>query len=117
MRRAMDRSGIYNDIRDVLVFEELTLTALRQKDGTAFIKCLLEREKVCGRLAGLSARLGSDVAQRFYSNETRVIERLEEERSKLLMEIDNYSQKRRAVRKYSPKFPLPTHPSFFCLKK
>lgn len=113
----MDRSGTYKDIRDVLVFEELTLTALRQKDGTAFIKCLLEREKVCGRLAGLSSRLGSDVAQRFYDNETRVIERLEEERSKLLMEIDNYSQGRRAIRSYRPKFPLPPVSSYFSVKK
>jgi hypothetical protein len=47
----------------------------------------------------------------------RVIERLEEERSKLLSEIERYSESRRALRSYSPKFPLPPVAALFSVKK
>lgn len=103
--------------RDIILFEELTVAALGQENGAAFVKCLLKREKVCARLAASSAGLDSDVAGRFYTNEMKIIERLEKERARLMMEIDLYSQNRRALRSYSPKFPLPPAPSFFSLKK
>ncbi|MDD3845741.1 MAG: hypothetical protein PHC90_05200 [Syntrophorhabdaceae bacterium] len=103
--------------RDIIYFEGMTLAALGQEDGAAFIRCLLEREKVCGRLAASSKELDADAAERFYNNETRVVERLEEERLKLLMEIGQYSQNRRALRSYSPKFPLPPVPFIFSVEK
>lgn len=99
--------------RDLIYFEGMTLAALDQEDSAAFIKCLLMREKVLDGLAALSTVLDVGIAERFCSNETKVIERLEEERSKLLVEIEQYSQNRRAVRSYSPKFPLPPTRSFF----
>jgi len=64
-----------------------------------------------------STVIDAEVAERFCANEMKVIERLEEERSKLLVEIDSYAQSRRAVRSYSPKFPLPPAPTFFSFKK
>jgi len=106
-----------NGERDIILFEELTVAALGQENGDAFIKCLLKREKVCARLAASSAGIDSDVAGRFYANEMEVIERLEKERVRLMTEIDLYSQNRRAMRSYSPKFPLPPAPSFFSVKK
>jgi len=77
----------------------------------------LEREKISARLTASSHGLDADVAGRFYINEVQVIERLEKERTKLMMEIDRYSQKRRAMRSYSPTFPFPPAPSFSSLKK
>ncbi len=103
--------------RDIILFEEMTLAALDQENGAAFIQSLLEREKVSARLAASSPGLDADVAGRFYINEVQVIERLEKERTKLMMEIDRYSQNRRAMRSYSPTFPFPPAPSFFSLKK
>ncbi len=105
------------DEKDIIFFEGMTLAALEQEDGAAFVACLLRREKVCERLAASSAHLDADVAERFCGNEMRVIERLEEERSRLLREIDRYSQNRRALRSYDPKFPLPPVPVFFSVKK
>ena len=103
--------------RDLIYFEGMTLAALGEEDGSAFVKCLLMREKVRERLASSSTDLDADVAGRFYNNETRIIERLEAERSKLLVEIEQYSQSRRALRSYSPKYPLPPSPLFFSVKK
>jgi len=105
------------DERDLVYFEGMTLAALDQEDGAAFIQCLLMREKVCERMTASSAGLDADTAERLRANETRVIERLEEERSKLLKEIERYSEVRRALRSYSPKFPLPPAPAFFSFKK
>jgi len=109
----MCRTKKHIDTADVILFEGLTVAALEQDDGAAFIGRLLEREKVSGRLAGSSGILDGDLAERFYLNEVRVIERLEGERTRLMAEIDIYSQNQRAVRSYSPKFPLPPTPSFF----
>jgi len=103
--------------RDIIFFEGMTLAALEQEDGVAFIECLLKRQEVCERLALSSTVIDAEVAERFCANEMKVIERLEEERSKLLVEIDSYAQSRRAVRSYSPKFPLPPAPTFFSFKK
>ncbi len=103
--------------RDIILFEEMTLAALDRENGAAFIQGLLEREKVSARLAACSPGLDIDVAGRFYINEVRVIERLEKERTKLMTEIDRYSQNLRAMRSYSPSFPFPPAPSFFSLKK
>ena len=103
--------------RDIILFEEMTLAALDQENDAAFIESLLKRERVSARLAASSPGLDSDVAGRFYVNEVQVIERLEKERTKLMMEIDRYSQNLRAMRSYSPTFPFPPAPSFFSLKK
>lgn len=103
--------------RDIIFFEGMTLAALEQEDGAAFIECLLKRQEVCERLALSSTVIDAEVAERFCGNEMRVIERLEEERSKLLAEIERYSESQRALRSYSPKFPLPPVPAFFSVKK
>jgi len=103
--------------RVIIFFEGITLAALEQEDSAAFIECLLERQEVCERLVLSSTMIDADVAERFCGNEMRVIERLEEERSKLLKEIERYSDNQRALRSYSPKFPLPPVPAFFSLKK
>jgi len=103
--------------RDLIYFEGMTLAALDQEDGAAFIKCLLRREKVCERLTASSSGLDTETAERLCATEMKVIERLEEQRSKLLAEIDRYSQKRRALRSYAPRFPLPPLFPLFSVKK
>ena len=103
--------------RDIIFFEGMTLAALGQEDGAAFVECLLKRQEVCERLASSSVEIDAAVAERFCCNEMRVIERLEEERSKLLSEIERYSESRRALRSYSPKFPLPPVAALFSVKK
>ena len=102
---------------DIVLFEKLTQAALGEEDGEVFIGHLLEREKISCLFAGSSGALGSALAVRFLENELLVIKRLEEERAKLLIEIDHYAQGRRAIRSYSPKFPLPPAVSFFDQKK
>jgi hypothetical protein len=103
--------------RDIILFEEMTLAALDQENDAAFIESLLKRERVSARLAASAPGRDNDVDGRFYVNEMQVIERIEKERTKLMMAIDRYSQNLRAMRSYSPTFPFPPAPSFFSLKK
>lgn len=102
---------------DITLFEKLTRAALGEEDGKAFIGQLLEREKISGLFAGSPCVLDRALAGNLFENELLVIKRLEEERTKLLIEIDLYAQGKRAIRSYSPKFPLPPPLSFFDQKK
>ena len=102
---------------DIILFEELTEAALVEEDGTAFIGFLMQREDVARRFTGSPGSIDKMLAERFFENELLIIKRLEEERTKLLIEIDLYAQGQRAIRSYSPKFPLPPTVSFFDQKK
>ncbi len=98
---------------DIVLFEKLTRAALGEEDGEAFIGHLLEREKISGLFAATPCVLDGTLAENLFENELQVIRRLEEERAKLIVEIDIYAQGKRAIRSYSPKFPLPPPLSFF----
>lgn len=102
---------------DIILFEELTETALGEEDGTAFIGFLMQREDLARRFAGSPGLTDRTVAERLFEKEMLVIQRLEEERMKLLVEMDIYSQGRRAMRSYGPKYPLPPPVSFIDHKK
>ncbi|MHB8110151.1 MAG: hypothetical protein ACYDHW_08975 [Syntrophorhabdaceae bacterium] len=99
--------------RDIILFEELTQAALNEPDAASCVSHLLRREQISGRLAEFSQALDQEAADRLYMRETQVIDRLEQERKKLILEIDNYSKQQKAVKSYSSKFPLPPSPQFF----
>lgn len=100
------------DAADIDLFEDLTKKALEESDGGVFINRLIERERFSKRLAESLVVLNGELAERFYDNEVRIIERLEEERMKLMMEIDRHSKIQKARRSYSPRFPLLNGPFF-----
>ena len=101
------------DERDIYLFQKLTQAALNEPDPAACIERLLRREKLSARIAGFSPGMEKDLAERLYSNEMLIIERLETERSKIFVEIDLYARNQKALRSYTSKFPIPPVRPFF----
>lgn len=99
--------------RDIYLFLKLTQTALNEPDPAAFIDQLLRREKISARIAEFPPGIEKEFAERLYSNEILIIERLEEERSKIFVEIDLYAQNQKAHRSYTSRFPIPPVRPFF----
>ena len=94
-------------------FIDLTGNALDEFDTEKFIEILMMREKEKMHVMQEDIHLDEEVINDCVEKETRLMERLEHERSKLFKEIDDLSQSKRAARRYSPKYPFPPLPVFF----
>jgi hypothetical protein len=94
-------------------FIDLTLNALDEADADTFIEILMTREKERMQVMQEDMHLDEEVMKSCIEKETRLMERLEKERSRLFKEMGNLSQSRRAARRYSPKYPFPPMPVFF----
>ncbi|HPH42502.1 MAG TPA: hypothetical protein PLX88_07005 [Syntrophorhabdaceae bacterium] len=92
---------------------ELTRKALDEHDPDKFIDLLMQRKVFLECMMKENDLIDVDEAQNYLLQETDIIERLEEERKKLLKEMDALSQSKKAVKKYSPRFPFPPMPVFF----
>lgn len=92
---------------------ELTKKALDEHDVDKFIDILMQRKVFLEYMMEKNIHIDVDVAEDYILQETNIIERLEGERKKLLCEMDALSQNKKAVKKYSPKFPFPPMPVFF----
>ena len=51
--------------------------------------------------------------QECLETEIAILRRLESERRKLLVEMERLAAKRKAMQRYSPRFPIPSMPVFF----
>jgi hypothetical protein len=94
-------------------FVDLTDKALPEEDGDRFIECLVKREPYSMDLINHRVELNEEEVQRMLDKETKILERLKEERAKLLNEMDRLSKNRRLAKSYSPTFPFPSIPVFF----
>ncbi len=92
---------------------DLSSKAINENNGDKFIKYLLEREGLLGKIVGEDIQADSELILNWLSKELDILSRLEKERTKLLKEMDELSQSRKAIRQYSSKFPLPSMPAFF----
>jgi hypothetical protein len=102
------------DVDDLkLFFANLTDHAMPEKDIDKFIERLLEREPYAMDLINHRVKLSEAEIQDFLSKETIILERLKEERTKLLKEMENLAKSKKASKAYSPKFPFPPMPVFF----
>ena len=93
-------------------FVRLTEEALPEKDGDTFIKILLQREPYGMDLINHRVRIDEREAHEMLAREIEVLERLQEERTKLLKQMDQLSRSRRGARSYASKFPFPSMPVF-----
>jgi hypothetical protein len=93
-------------------FFELTEKALLEDDVDKLIEDLLERNSSVEYLTKNDVDI-SEESEEFLFRETKILERLENERKKLLKDMDELSRNRSVVKAYSPKFPFPPLPVFF----
>ncbi len=95
-----------------LSFASLTDRAAPEEDVDKFIERLLEREPYAMDLINHRIELEEDEIKDYLSKEEKILERLIQERTKLLHEMERFSKARKASKAYSPKFPFPPMPVF-----
>ncbi len=92
---------------------DLSAKALSEKDRGRFISFLQARSDLLARIMGKDIELEEATLRVWLEKEQAVLARLEEERKRVLKDMDSLSRRRTAVRHYSPKFPFPPMPVFF----
>jgi len=93
-------------------FNELTDKGLGEQKSEKFIELLLEREPYAMDLINHRVKLDREKAQEFIEKETKVLERLKEEKARVLKQMDQLSKTRKANRQYRSIFPFPQVPVF-----
>lgn len=94
-------------------FKALTINALEEEDGESFIEILIKRDELIKKIVKENIELNSDEIDYLHGLEEKISERLEAERKNVIEGISTISEKKRAIRKYTPKFPFPPMPAFF----
>lgn len=94
-------------------FRELTKRALSEEDTDIFIDNLMEREALLEDLKRENLSFGIEEAKDDLLRETKIAERLEDERKRLIKDFEDLSRNKKAMKRYSPPFPLPSMPVFF----
>jgi hypothetical protein len=101
------------DSNYIETFEKLTKKALKETDIEKFIDLLMQRDAYSEYIVNHNVAISTEEAEKFLVQEDRVIQRLEDERKKLLIDMDELSKSKTVMRTYSPKFPFPPLPVFF----
>ena len=94
-------------------YSELSEKSLGEEKSNKFIEILLEREPYAMDLINHGITLDEELAREFLEKETKILERLKEEKTRLLKEMDQVSRTRKAARNYRCTFPFPSIPVFF----
>jgi hypothetical protein len=101
------------DSKYIETFEKLTKIALDETDIEKFINLLMQRDAYSEYIINHNIPISKEDAEKYLMQEGRVIQRLEDERKKLLIDMDELSKSKTVMRHYSPKFPFPPLPVFF----
>jgi hypothetical protein len=94
-------------------FAELTNKALNEDDTDKLIDLLMQRDAYSTYIINHNVAMRTEDARNYLLQEDRVVQKLENERKKLLIEMDELSKSKAVIRTYSPKFPFPPLPIFF----
>jgi hypothetical protein len=90
----------------------LTEKALGEADQDRFVEVLMERDSFIGLLLKNDPGMFKDKIKECLLYEGFILDRLEEERNKVIGRIDKLSKSRRTPGMYAPKFPFPPMPAF-----
>jgi hypothetical protein len=91
----------------------LSSQALAEEKRDKFIRHLQERAPLLERLAGAPMEAEEGFVRTWLQMESAISARIEREKRRLLMEMENLSARKKAMGRYSPKFPFPPMPVFF----
>ncbi len=97
-------------------FTRLSREALEEKDRDRLIALIIERNKLLAGTRSGDARpldLSLQEMKESLEREGEILARLEQERRKLLAEMESFSKSRNAAQKYRARFPFPPLPVFF----
>jgi len=102
----MDEQKIVDQIID------LSARALSETDRKQFVSYLMARGGLLAQIVGKDIEVEEATLKVWLEKEQEVLARLQEERKRVLRDMDGLSRRRAAVRQYSPKFPFPPMPVF-----
>jgi hypothetical protein len=85
----------------------LTEKALDEADQDRFVEFLMKRESCIGHLLEKDPWVLEGKIEKCLFYETLILRRLEVERKKVIEKMDKLSKSVKAIRIYTPKFPLP----------
>jgi hypothetical protein len=113
-----DELNIYDEFNfshDKMVedFFRLTREALDTDSTETFFAILMEREALCSSFEQFSISLSPESITKMLFIEKKILKRLENERRKIMIDIDKLSRQMKIARVYSAQFPFPTMPAFF----
>ena len=91
----------------------LSSQALAEEKRDKFIRHLQERAPLLERLAGAPMEAEEGFVRTWLQMESAISARIEREKRRLLIEMENLSARKKAMGRYSPKFPFPPMPVFF----
>ena len=101
--------GDYATLNDITRLSE---EALQETDVDKVIERLKEKNAFVMSLPLNESSLSVEEMERCLQTELAVLSRLEEERKKLLKQMEELSRYRKACQTYEPKFPFPPIPAF-----
>jgi len=87
--------------------------ALAAEDVESFFNILMERNVVSGTPEQFSLILSPEIVLKMLAVEEEILERLENERRRIIADMDSLSRRMNMVKAYSPRFPFPAMPAFF----
>jgi hypothetical protein len=94
-------------------FFRLTREALDSNNDDAFFNVLIERNKMFGSIKQFPSSLSPEYIKKMIFIEKKIAARLENERKKIIEDIDKISQQINTLKAYSVRFPIPSMPAFF----
>lgn len=94
-------------------YRALTLDALESTESDVFIEILFKRDALIEKITKEDMKLEHEEITYFVELEGKILDRLEVERRDILQDIADIGEKKRAIRRYTPKFPFPPMPAFF----
>jgi hypothetical protein len=94
-------------------FINLTEEALAEEDQDHFVVLLTGRNILMGNLINEDPDVFIEDVGEYTHREIRLVERLKDERRKVLETIDKLSKSRQMAHSYSTKYPIPFFPRFF----
>jgi len=98
---------------NMIEYFRLTRNALGSDSDEAFFNILIERNTLLDSVQQLSSLLSPHCKEKMISIERKILTRLEEERKKIVLDIDNISRHINSLKAYSAQFPIPSMPAFF----
>jgi hypothetical protein len=95
------------------LFEFLSKKALEEETVEGFIECLAERTVVLSILLSGDIKGDIEIAALWLKRESEILRRLEKERQEVFRQMEELSRSAKALRGYTPRYPLPMNPVFF----
>jgi len=91
----------------------ITVKALSETDIGCFIELLFKREVLIQYIVKRNIQFRESDVVLFLELEHNVLKRLEEEKKRIIEDLAYLGESKKAINKYSPKFPFPPLPAFY----